>query len=266
MGQLLDAAVVLVILLGSSALGLFIRPLLSERHTSREAVEFVHLVVAMLMTFAALVLGLLTSSVKSSFDKVGNDLRGLAIQLIQLDRSLREWGPETRPTRELLSAYTAAAIASRWTEEPKPLGNYNPAPVPTASGSHLENSLTSDLLTRIELEIRALEPQNPMHRRLLTTCIAQFERLMQTRWRLDEETGSSISVPFYIVLVFWLAIVFGGFGLTAPRSALSYTTIALAGLSIASAIFVILELDTPFTGRFTVSSQPMRDALAFLSQ
>jgi hypothetical protein len=91
---LLDAAIVLVILLGSSMLGLFLRPLLSERHRSREVIEVVQLVVAMLVTFAALVLGLLTSSVKASFDKVGDDLKGLAIQLIQLDRSLREWGAE----------------------------------------------------------------------------------------------------------------------------------------------------------------------------
>jgi len=94
------------------------------------------------------------------------------------------------------------------------------------------------------LTIRQLEPRDLMHRRLLTTSIAQFERLMQTRWRIVEETGSSISVPFYVVLVFWLAIVFGGLGLTAPRNALSYTTIALGGLSIVSAIFVILELDS----------------------
>ena len=106
MMALLDAAIVLVILLGCSTLSLLIRPLLSERHRSREAGEFIQLVLAMLMTFVALVLGLLTSSVKASFDKVGNDLRGLAIQLIQLDRSLREWGPETQPTRELLRTYT----------------------------------------------------------------------------------------------------------------------------------------------------------------
>jgi hypothetical protein len=40
----------------------------------------------------------------------------------------------------------------------------------------------------------------------------------------------------------------------------------LGGLSIVSAFFVILELDTPFSGRFTVSSQPLRDALTHLSQ
>jgi hypothetical protein len=78
MTEFWDAGLVLVILLGSSALGLFVRPLLSERHRSREVIEFVQLVVAMVMTFAALVLGLLTSSVKSSFDKVGNDLRTVA--------------------------------------------------------------------------------------------------------------------------------------------------------------------------------------------
>jgi hypothetical protein len=266
MAEFFDAALVLVILLGSTALGLLVRPLLSERHRSREAIEFVQLVVAMLMTFAALVLGLLTTSVKSSFDKVGNDARALAVQLIQLDRSLRQWGAETRPTLELLRAYTAAAIATTWTSEPRPPGDYYPIRVSTGSGSHLESSAMGDMLAHIEADIRQLEPHDLMHRRLAITCIAQFERLMQTRWRLIEESGSSISTPFYVVLVFWLAVVFASFGLNAPRNALSYTTILLGALSIASAIFVILELDSPFDGLFTVSSQPMRDALAYLSQ
>jgi hypothetical protein len=266
MTEFADAGFVLLVLLGSSALGSFVRPLLSERHRSREVIEFVQLVVAMLVTFAALVLGLLTSSAKSSFDKVGNDLRGLAIQLIQVDRCLREWGGETGPTRELLRTYTAAAIATTWVKEPKPPGDYYPTEVPTVPGSYLESPVMGDMLTHIEADIRQLEPHDPMHRRLASTCIAQFERLMQARWKLIEETGSSISTPFYIVLVFWLAVVFASFGLNAPRNALSYTTIALGALSIASAIFVILELSTPFGGLFKVSSQPMRDALAHLSQ
>ena len=66
MSGFLDAGLVLLVLLGSAALGGVARPLLSERHLSREVIEFVQLVIAMLVTFAALVLGLLTSSVKSS--------------------------------------------------------------------------------------------------------------------------------------------------------------------------------------------------------
>ena len=40
----------------------------------------------------------------------------------------------------------------------------------------------------------------------------------------------------------------------------------IGALSIASVIFVILDLDTPFSGLFMVSSQPMRDALAHLNR
>jgi len=87
---------------------------------------------------------------------------------------------------------------------------------------------------------------------------------MQTRWRLVEEAGSSISTPFLVILVFWLGVVFASFGLNAPRSLLSYTTIALGAVSVASAIFLILDLDTPFDGIFSVSSEPMRHALTYL--
>jgi Protein of unknown function (DUF4239) len=264
MSAFLDAAIVLLVLLGSSVLGFSIRPLLSERHRSREVIDFVQLVVAMLVTFAALVLGLLTSSVKGSFDKVGNQLRGLAIEIIQLDRSLREWGAETEPIRELLRAYTASAIATTWTEEPKPAGDYYPAKVPTNPASRLESSVLEDILARIEHGIRQLEPHDPMHRRLQGTSITQFEALMQTRWRLVEEAGTSISTPFLVILVFWLGVVFASFGLNAPRSLLSYTTIALGAVSVASAIFLILDLDTPFDGIFSVSSEPMRHALTYL--
>jgi len=160
---LLDAAVVLVILLGCSTLGLRVRPLLSERHRSREVIDFVQLVVAMLVTFAALVLGLLTSSVKTSFDKVGDDLRGLAIQLIQLDRSLREWGTIAQPTHDLLRAYTAAAIATTWTREPKPPGDYYPSEAPPGSGSELETCWleASSLFASLSRTIRCIAGYKP---------------------------------------------------------------------------------------------------------
>ncbi len=122
------------------------------------------------------------------------------------------------------------------------------------------------MLTRLEVDLRRLEPQDPMHRRLALVILNQFERMTRMRWRLIEEAHSSISMPFYIVLTLWLVIVFASFGLSAPRNILSYITILLGALSIASVIYVILDLDTPFTGILMVSSQPMRDALAELSR
>ena len=67
------------------------------------------------------------------------------------------------------------------------------------------------------------------------------------------------------MLLFWLAVVFGAFGLNAPHNLLPYVMIGLAAISVPSAVFVILELDQPFQGIFTVSSEPLRHALTHLS-
>jgi hypothetical protein len=89
----------------------------------------------------------------------------------------------------------------------------------------------------VEADLRDLEPQDPMHRQLSLTIPNQFEQLMSMRWKVIEEAHNSISTPFYIVLAFWLVIVFASFGLSAPRNLLSYITIMLGALSIASVTF-----------------------------
>lgn len=266
MTESVGAGLLFVILLGCGALGLFVRPLLSEAHRSRETTDFIQLVVTMLVTFVAVVLGLLTSSAKASFDQVGTELKSLSVALIQLDRSLRQWGAGTETARQLLQEYTAAVIAGTWREEPKnPGGEFRQDASRAILGS-VGSPALGDMLSRVEIDIRQLEPRDPKQHRLATTCIAQFERLMQVRWRLIEDSGSSISTPFYIILMFWLAVVFASFGLSAPRNLLSYAMVGLGALAIASAIYVIVDLDRPFDGIFSVSSQPLRNALTEIGQ
>jgi hypothetical protein len=50
--------------------------------------------------------------------------------------------------------------------------------------------------------------QRSLKAQLLTTAIS-----LQTRWLLFEQSGSSIPVPFLVVLVFWLSLIFASFGL-----------------------------------------------------
>jgi Protein of unknown function (DUF4239) len=262
MNEFAEAGVMLLLLIGSSVFGVTVRSFLAERHRSRETTDLVRLVVTMLVTFAALVLGLLTDSVKASFDGIDNDLRSLSIQLIQLDRSLLQYGGDADAARALLRAYTATAIASTWRSEAKPPGDYYPREVSPTSADSIESPGLTDMLSRLESDLRGLEPADAKHRHVFLTAINQYEQLMGTRWKLIEEAHSSISEPFFVVLAFWLAIVFASFGLSAPRNFLSYLMVFLGALSIASVIYVILDLDTPFSGVFMVSSQPMRDALA----
>jgi hypothetical protein len=71
----------------------------------------------------------------------------------------------------------------------------------------------------------------------------------------------STTPPFYWVLVIWLSILFGSFGLTARPNALVAAITVLSALSITIAVFVILDMDEPYGGLFGVPSTAMRNAL-----
>ncbi len=267
MTELMDAGLLLLALLGASLFGVLMQPLLAERHRSRETVELIQLVITMLVTFAALVLGLLTTSVKASFDTISNDMRGYATDIIQLDRLLTEYGNGTDSIRQQLRSYTAAVIATTWVDKSQPTGiDYPKFPPRLPTDAALESSGLGRMLANIELRIRMLPAPDQMHQRLVADSLNQLAVMLQQRWKLIEEAHPSIAMPFYLVLIFWLVIVFASFGLSSPRNTLAATVILLGALSIASAIFVILELDTPFVGLITIPSQPMRDALAHLAQ
>ena len=90
--------------------------------------------------------------------------------------------------------------------------------------------------------------------------------LGRTRVLLFEQLDSSIPVPFLIVLVFWLAIIFASFGLFAPANATVIAAFFVCALSVSGALFLILQLDRSFEGLIQVSSAPLRAALAQLGQ
>jgi hypothetical protein len=114
--------------------------------------------------------------------------------------------------------------------------------------------------------IQKLSPQNDAQRSLKSQALQVAIDLGQTRWLLFEQTGTSISFPMLIVLLFWMAIVFVSVGLFAPPNATVIVTLMLAALSVSGAIFLILELDNPFNGVIQISPEPMRNALIHLGR
>src|SRR5579864_650854 len=108
MTEIQSAVLVFILLLASTAVGAIVRPLLPEEHKAQETVQLIQLLVGMLVTFAALVLGLLTASAKTNFDTTSTDVRSYATSLIELDRVMRDYGADLDPARALLRSYTAA--------------------------------------------------------------------------------------------------------------------------------------------------------------
>ena len=90
--------------------------------------------------------------------------------------------------------------------------------------------------------------------------------LSENRWLFYEQSASSVPTPMIVILVFWLTVIFIGFGLFAPRNATVIASLFFAALSISGAIFLIMEMYTPFSGVMHVSSKPVRFAIAQLGQ
>jgi len=264
MQELFNSVVVFVVMCASASLGLFVHRRLPERHRSPETREVVRQGVTLLITFTAIVLGFLTNSVKIGFDVAYRDRGDFAAELTELDRCLSDYGSETAVLREQLRSYVAGVIASTWPDEPHPAGIAYPDPSKmkrTGAAPAL-----AQLLYKIGFEIHALAPANALQKTMASTCAEQYRDTVAARWKVVEEFDSSISAPFYWMLVIWLAILFGVFGLTTRSNALIAAVIGLCALAIAIDVFVILDMDRPYGGLFGIPSAAMRDALADMTR
>lgn len=126
MNELWPSLLVFVLLCLATWAGFLINARLPETHRTRESIELVQLAISLMVTFTAIVLGLLTSSVKTGFETAYQARGHYASEIAQLDRCLRDYGPETQATRGLLRGYVAAVIVSTWPDEPPPQGVPHP--------------------------------------------------------------------------------------------------------------------------------------------
>jgi hypothetical protein len=73
-------------------------------------------------------------------------------------------------------------------------------------------------------------------------------------------------MPVLVVLTFWVTALFVSFGLFAPFNTTTIASLFVSALSVSGAIFLILEMYTPYAGLIQISSAPLRAALAQLGQ
>jgi hypothetical protein len=254
------SAIVVFLLLGAGAgLGILIRGWLPTQHQTPEATLLMQLTVGLLATFAAVVLGLLTASVKQAYDNSALDRQQYALQLDQLDACLHDYGGDAAGIRADVKGYTAAVIASTWPNEAHPTGVSYPdtshMPVVGASPA------LEELMDKIGLEVNEITPTDPQHAAIAAMCRARYDSVSTARLNVIEAARSELLQPFYEILIVWLMIIFACHGLIAPRSKLTFTLMLLSAISLSSVMFVIADLSQPYGGFFSISSASMRSAL-----
>ena len=236
--------IVLICVFGGSILGMVLHTILPEQHLSADSKDVIKLGMGLIATMSALVLALLTNSAKGSFDTQRNELTQMSANIILLDRVLAHYGPETKDARDLLKETVNNMINRMWPEE--------------GSGPQLQPVAAEAFYDKIQ----ALSPQNDVQRQLQAQAVKISVDIGQSRWLLFEQGGRSIPMPFLVLLIFWVTVIFLSFGLFAPRNATVIVTLFLCALSLSGAIYLILELDHPFGGLVQISSAPLRSALS----
>jgi len=236
---------------GGALLGMLLHKFLPAHHLETDSKDVVKLGMALIATMTALVLGLLIASAKSSFDVQRSEFTQMSANIIELDRLLALFGPQTQEARDVLRRRIALSLDRNWS-------------APTSRSEKLDSQQMRAGGVHFYEKIQGLVPRSDFQRAIQGQALQIALDLGRMRSLLLEQAGSSIPSPFLAVVVFWLAIIFTSFGLFAPHNATVVTTLFLCALSVSGAIFLILELDSPFAGLMQISDAPLRNALALL--
>jgi hypothetical protein len=238
-------------LVGAAFLGRRVRRYLPEDHLSADSKDAVKLAMGLVATMTALVLGLLVSSAKGTYDTARSEVIQMAAKVAFLDRVLALYGPEAAEARGELRAAVADAARRIWSTDPGRAAQLAP------------NQQAGDALY---IAIQRLSPHDDAQRTLKGQVTTLMVDLGQLRSLLVAQSIPSISKPMLIILVSWLVVIFFGFSLLAPPNATTTLALVASAFSVAGAIFLILELDQPFGGLIRIPSEPMINVLSHLAK
>lgn len=244
------AAITFACTFGGALIGSYIRDRLPAPHLSKESQDVVRLGMGLVATMTALLLGLVTAAARSTYDGQDAAIKSSAVNILTLDRHLARYGPETTPTRDLIRDAVAFRLQTTWGED---------------STVGFGSATSTPKIEEIQNQILSLTPQTDSQRWLKGESLKMAEDVVKTRWRLLGIVGA-IPLMFLVVVIFWLTVTFASFGLYAPRNATVVAVLFMAALSVALALFLIVELDGPFDGYIRISSAPVRFTLENLGK
>jgi hypothetical protein len=244
---LLVSLITFALVFGGAFLGMYFRNALSDDHLREDVRDVIRLSTGLIGTIAALVLGLLIASAKTSYDTKSTQINQITTNIILLDLLLEQYGPDAKNLRIMLRNAIPPLVDRIWNEGDR------------AKLSPFTATVEAQEFVK---KVQQLEPNNDPKRALQAQVLSAAANLSQARLSLFTQSHDAIPAPFLAILIFWLAIIFTSFGLFVRSNRVVIVTFFVGGLSVACAIFLILEMGQPFAGLMQISSEAPRHALA----
>ena len=232
--------------------GMWLQKLLPQSHMTSGARDMIGAVMGLIALLLALVLGTLVGSAYGFFATQKANIETLAARSIQLDMALKQYGPETAPMREGLQAAINQAYRTVWVDNDGAHG----ARVDTLVSSFERFNEAAALLTAKTPEQMSALPQINLNIGIIET----------TRFLMALQLASPISWPLLDVVVSWAMVLFAGYGVMARLNGTAVVAAFIGAFAVGSAVFLILELNQPFSGLFRVPSAAAEQALSVLNK
>jgi hypothetical protein len=247
MNTTFTALIVFACLIAAVLVGRTLRRVLPEQHLSADSRDVIKLAMGLVATMSALVLGLLVSSAKGSYDTERSEVIQMAAKVAFLDRVLAVYGPEAAEARTRFHEAVEQAAQQMWPGE-------------AGRPAHLAPNVQAGNV--VYAAVQDLSPHDDTQRKLKDQATTLATDLGQLRSLRVAQSVASISTPMLIILVAWLVVIFLGFSVLAPPNPTVIFALMVSALAVSGAIFLILELDQPFSGLIRISSKPMLNAIS----
>jgi hypothetical protein len=233
--------------------GLILQKWLPEDYHSQGDRDAIQSVVGLITLLLALVLGLLTASAYGIFTSQKMAVQTFASEVRRLDVALADYGPEADASRATMKNEVSRTLKQFWgdTDNDFVSRNYNAA--------------IANLHER-KVALDALQPTTDAQRQALSTARDLSASIGQTRLLAALQMDDTVSLPLMIVVASWAFILFVGFGLVSRIDLLAVASLAFGALAVASAVFLIADLSSPFSGYFQVSPVPVQRVLQDLGK
>jgi hypothetical protein len=245
------AVVVACLIFAGAVAGDLLQWLLPAQHLS-DARVVITMVQGLVTALLAIVLGLLIWTSYGIHSQQRAEATTLATQLLQLDVLLDRIGPDGLRGRDLMRQDLIAARERFWGD------GETSAPPPSYAVARGE-------LSRMDVFFASLNPADEPARTAVELARSLSVSIVQTHLLMARQLQNPIPRALIDSVILWATLVFCCVGMGAKLNALALIVELLGALSVASAIFLILEFSQPYVGHFRIPSVRIDEAIAALA-
>lgn len=249
------AFAVAVAVFAGGLVGLVLQRVLPEKHTTGPSRDMIGAVAGLLTLLCALVTGLLIWTAYGVYSGQNAAIQNLAARVLQLDLALADYGPEANAERERLRERLEKNIDRFW-----------------GAGKSDSNFAASSFATAIqglrsrEKSLSSLHPSADEQRQALAAATSISDALAQAVVQMSLALSDPVSYPLLLIVVGWVVFLFCGFGLMSRGSAMPVVVLAVGAVAVATAVLLILDLSSPYSGVFRASPAPLERVLAVMGK